>query len=73
MVKYAAPISQNKKQIQKSKCSKRKKVTRNTKSWQKNLWKALSSSLNSSGVIQLFTGEGGGGEGKAGAQKLPWV
>ena len=60
MVKYAAPISQN----QKKKCSKRKKVARNTRSWQKTCGKPYPPSLNSPVVIQLFRegeGEGGGG------------
>ena len=61
MVKYTAPISQNQK-----KCSKRKKVARNTRSWQKTCGKPYPPSLNSPVVIQLFSeGEKGGRDSKA--------
>ena len=61
MVKYAAPISQTNK-----KGSKRKKVARNTRSWQKTCGKPYPPSLNSPVVIQLFSeGEEGGRDSKA--------
>ena len=61
MVKYAAPISQTNK-----KGSKRKKVARKTRSWQKTCGKPYPPSLNSPVVIQLFSeGEEGGRDSKA--------
>ena len=50
----------------KKKCSKRKKVARNTRSWQKTCGKPYPPSLNSPVVIQLFSeGEEGGRDSKA--------
>ena len=60
-----------KKQIQKKKCSKRKKFSRNTRSWQKS-GKLYRPRLNSSGVIQLFSGGGGvGWRDKRGLKSFP--
>ena len=66
----AASISQNKKTNTKKKCSKRKKVARNTRSWQKKL--VESSKPLASTVLELFNFSAtGGGGGALGLKSFP--
>ena len=68
----AASISQNKKTNTKKKCSKRKKVVRNTRSWQKKKLVESSKPLAST-VLELFNfpATGGGGGGVLGFKSFP--
>ena len=66
-------ISKQKKQIQKKNARNEKKLLEIREVGKKTCGKPYPPSLNSSGVIQRFSGRGGGLKEQEGAQKLTWV
>ena len=66
----AASISQNKKTNTKKNARNEKKLLEIREVGKKNLWKALTPSFNSSGVIRLLS-DGGWGGGALGLKSFP--